>query len=325
MSVAFTHAFVEGMRYNGVYVDFEPGWEHRGNGQTFPGGQPEGPLTHHTGVDYGAGYRTLVDGRADLAGPLSNICTWPTAPAGYVGHITVIAAFPANHAGAAGGSWARPYPDTRVFNRLVWGNEVMFPGFKPWTASQYRTARIAAAVVLGIRRRGAEWAKGHYETSVTGKWDPGIGNGRAEWFPMDRFRREIGDALKEDDMATPEELWDHYLLDRWSGNEMRAGQLLGWIGQHVVAARRDSAENNKILAGQQAAINALAAALAEREGIDPAVITEAVKTAMTTSISETVLPELRTVVTDVLGADNEAQADAIVDELATRLHGQAQT
>lgn len=206
MSVAFANAFVAGMRYNGVHVKFESGWERRGNGQSFPAAGPEGPLTHHTGGPYDGGYSLLVHGRSDLRGPLCNICTWAD------GSITLIAAHPSNNAGAAGGSWARPYPDTRSFNRLVWGNEVMYPGTRPWTPAQYRTARIAAAVVCGIRKRGSEWARAHYETSVTGKWDPGIGNGRHEWFPFDRFRADLWDALKsappeqEDDMAlTPEQ------------------------------------------------------------------------------------------------------------------------
>jgi hypothetical protein len=203
MSVAFARAFVDGMRYNGVYVDFEPGWETRGNGQTFPNGQPDGELTHHTGAPYGGGYSILVHGRSDLPGPLCS-----------------------------------------------------------------------------IRRRGAEWARGHYETSTSGKWDPGIGNGRAEWFPMDRFRREMPAALTpnpEDDMPTPQELWDHLLIDRWSGNEMRAGQLLGWIGQHTVASRR-AAEAN------QAAITAMAKLLGQQQGLDAAEIEAAVRRAIEDSL-----------------------------------------
>lgn len=190
MSVAFANAVVAGLRYNRVLVKFEPGWQRRGNGQR---SRYAGELTHHTGVDYGKGYDTLVHGRSDLSGPLCNMCTWPD------GSVTLIAAHPANHAGAAGGSWARPFPDTRNFNRMVWGNEVMYPGVKPWTPAQYRTARIMAGVVCGILKRpNPNWARGHYETSITGKWDPGIGNGRAEWFPMAKFRHEIWGALRHE-------------------------------------------------------------------------------------------------------------------------------
>lgn len=195
--LAFAHAVAAGLRYNGITVRFHPGYERRGNGQSFPAAGPDGSLTHHTGGAYDGGLSLLVDGRRDLSGPLCNQCTYAD------GSVTIIAANPANHAGAAGGSWARPFPDTRNFNRLVWGNEVMFPGTEPWTAAQYRTARVTAAVVVAIRKRGVEWARAHYETSVTGKWDPGIGNGRHEWFPFDRFRTEIPAALTVPAPAPP--------------------------------------------------------------------------------------------------------------------------
>jgi hypothetical protein len=288
MSVAFARAFVDGMRYNGVHVDFEPGWETRGNGQTFPNGQPDGELTHHTGAPYGGGYSVLVHGRSDLPGPLCNISTWPTAPAGYVGHITVIAAHPANHAGAAGGSWARPFPDTRNFNRLVWGNEVMYPGFQPWTAAQYRTARIAAAVVCGIRRRGAEWARGHYETSVTGKWDPGIGNGRAEWFPMARFRREMPAALTpnpEDDMTPEEHAWlraVHHEATLFLPNRREPGRdkerdtVLGFAASAEGRAYR----LEKQVAGLSAAVQTLAAAVESQDGLSADELTAVIRDAM---------------------------------------------
>ena len=197
VSVSFALAVVDGLRYNSVPVKFEPGWDRRGNGQSFPAAGPDGSLTHHTGANYDGGYSTLVRGRQDLSGPLCNSCGHGD------GLVTIIAAFPANHAGAAGGSLARPYPDTRNFNRLVWGHEIMFPGLKPWTPAQYRSARVLAAVILGIRRRGPEWAKAHYETSVTGKWDPGVGNGRHEFFPFNTFRAQLWEALKEVPLPPP--------------------------------------------------------------------------------------------------------------------------
>jgi hypothetical protein len=84
-------------------------------------------------------------------------------------------------------------------------------------------------------------------------------------------------APPEDDMPTPQELWDHLLIDRWSGNEMRAGQLLGWIGQHTVASRR-AAEAN------QAAITAMAKLLGQQQGLDAAEIEAAVRRAIEDSL-----------------------------------------
>jgi hypothetical protein len=191
MSVGFANAVADGLRYNGITVTFEPGWETRGNGLVFPNGRPEGLITHHTGSGYGAGLSTLIVGRPDLSPPLCNCCTYPD------GRIHIIAAHVANHAGASGGKSMGPLPTTTLFNPRVWGNEVMFPGTQPWTPAQYNSARILAGVICGILGRPSpEWARGHWETSISGKWDPGVGNGTATPFDMNRFRREIMPALQ---------------------------------------------------------------------------------------------------------------------------------
>lgn len=189
MSVGFANAVATGLRYNAVPVSFEPGWETRGNGYAFPGGQPQGLITHHTGSGYGAGLAILINGRPDLDGPLCNCCTYPD------GRIHIIAAHPANHAGASGGRSMGPLPVTRLFNSRVWGNEVMYPGTQPWTAAQYRSARVLAGVICGILGVSVEHARAHAETSITGKWDPGKGEGPGVTFPMDRFRAEVWAAL----------------------------------------------------------------------------------------------------------------------------------
>lgn len=201
MSVGFARAVETGLRYNNVPVSFEPGWECRGNGQVFPGGQPQGLLVHHTGSGYGAGLSILIGGRPDLDPPLCNACLYPD------GRVHIIAAHPANHAGASGGRSMGPLPTTTLFNRCVWGVEIMFPGITPWTEAQYRSARVLGGVIGGILHRpNAEWVRSHAECSITGKWDVGAGRGPGISFDMNRFRREIWDALchtppEEDDMA----------------------------------------------------------------------------------------------------------------------------
>lgn len=189
MSVGFTLAVVEGLRYNKVPVTFEPGWETRGNGYVFPNGRPKGLLTHHTGSDYDTGLTVLRDGRPDLDPPLCNCCTFST------GRIHILGAHPANHAGASGGRSMGPLPVTSLFNREVWGNEVMYPGSTPWTPQQYRSARVLAGVICGILGVDAEHARAHAETSRTGKWDVGAGLGPGVTFDMAKFRREIWSAL----------------------------------------------------------------------------------------------------------------------------------
>lgn len=194
MSVTFAREYVRRMRAFGIRVDEHPGCYTRGNGQT---SRYRGPLTHHTGAPFDGGFDVLVNGRSDLRGPLCNVNTWAD------GHQTLIAAHPANHAGAAGGSWARPYPDTRLFNPMVWGNEIMYPGSRPMTAAQYLTALIGAGVAVmiahGLRtldelERYLEWARLHGETSVTGKWDAGYASGRM--IDRHQFRRDIVPAMR---------------------------------------------------------------------------------------------------------------------------------
>ena len=200
MSVGFARAVEAGLRHNNVPVSFERGWETRGNGQSFPGGKPLGLITHHTGADYGTGLSVLVSGRSDLPGPLCNCSTYPD------GRIHIIAAHVANHAGASGGRSMGPLPTTTLFNRLVWGNEVMFPGTKPWTVQQYRSARVLAGVICGILGyRNTEHCRGHSETSVTGKFDPGAGRGHGVPFDMRVFRSEVWAALNQEDDMTPEQ------------------------------------------------------------------------------------------------------------------------
>lgn len=201
MSVGFANAVAAGLRYNGVPVSFEPGWDTRGNGFVFPNGRPQGLIQHHTGDNYGAGLYILVNGRSDLDPPLCNCCTYPD------GRIHIIAAFPANHAGAAAGSSLGPFAPTGLFNPRVWGNEIMYPGLQPMTAAQRRSAQILGGVILGILgKTDTGWVRGHFETSGEGKWDPGLGDGSERSVDMNAFRAGIWTALitklvTEDDMA----------------------------------------------------------------------------------------------------------------------------
>lgn len=166
MSVAFMNAVVARIRARGVVVHFLSGWESRGNGQT---SAYQGMIWHHTATPKSANPPSVLwNGRPDLSGPLCNMS------GNSDGSVTVIAAHPANHAGASGGRSMGPLPKTGSFNRIVFGLEIVYEGLKPMTDAQYYTACVVGAAVSEVLGRpNADWCRGHKETSITGKIDPG--------------------------------------------------------------------------------------------------------------------------------------------------------
>lgn len=186
------------LREYGVTVTFEPDWENRGNGQWTDG--YEGSIIHHTGtpgVSYsnpGPTLRLLRDGRSDLSGPLCN------GQGRFDGSVHIIAAFPANHAGASGGPSMGPLPVTRLFNPRVMGWEMDYAGNTPMSPEQYRTALVIAEATRRLRGRPSmEWTRGHAETSIEGKWDPGYALGKT--INLAAFRADATNIQEGDDMA----------------------------------------------------------------------------------------------------------------------------
>jgi len=184
VSVVFAKAVAEGLRRYGVPVSFEPDHEIRGNGQT---SNYSGLSVHHTG---GGRLNTrtndLVNGRVSppLGGPLCNSAGFDN------GGIHIIADHPANHAGASGGRSMGPLPTTGLFNKLMWGHEIMYPGSSPMSDAAYRSAQILGKVISDILGRPSpEWVRAHMETSITGKWDPGYAPGKT--IDMAAFRRGL--------------------------------------------------------------------------------------------------------------------------------------
>lgn len=159
------------LRAAGILVREAGGWQSRGNGQT---SAYEGGLVHHTATGYGIALpgtgvgNLLINGRPDLRGPLCNYAGNDD------GSITVIAAHPANHAGASGGRSMGPLPVTSLFNRRVMGLEIVYPGTSPMRDVQFRSALVWAKAVADVCGGGnIERVRAHAETSITGKWDPG--------------------------------------------------------------------------------------------------------------------------------------------------------
>lgn len=170
MSVARAREFIHRVRAAGITVHELDGWESRGNGQS---SAYEGWLNHHTATAFGMAPAVLWQGRSDLPGPLCN-------SAGNVdGSITMIAAHPANHAGASGGWDTAPLPRTTLFNKCVWGHEIVYPGTVAMNPAQYRTMLICSKIGVDIWGYGdVNRIKFHQGTSVTGKWDCGYSPGK---------------------------------------------------------------------------------------------------------------------------------------------------
>ena len=211
MSVARCAEINARLRAAGITVREAGGWQSRGNGQT---SAYEGGLVHHTATGYGIALpgtgvgNLLINGRPDLRGPLCNYAGNDD------GSITVIAAHPANHAGASGGRSMGPLPVTTLFNRRVLGLEIVYPGTSPMRDAQFRSALVWSKAVADVVGRGdVERVRAHAETSITGKWDPGFAPNRT--IDMAAFRNAARNV--EDDLTPEERRWLKFVFDRVAG------------------------------------------------------------------------------------------------------------
>ncbi|MEU6202971.1 N-acetylmuramoyl-L-alanine amidase [Micromonospora musae] len=157
---------VDVLRGAGVQVVVEGDWLNRMRPGSF---DPIGVLWHHTASTSSAtnphpALNICINGRPDLAGPLCQ------ALVDYHGVFHVISAGRCNHAGASRGSGPIPAGDG---NTLMIGWEIDYNGVdQEMTAAQYNASIAATAAVLTRLGRDASHARGHRETSTTGKIDP---------------------------------------------------------------------------------------------------------------------------------------------------------
>lgn len=201
-AVQFTLEWAAEARRLGAIVDFLPGWETRGNGQA---ANYTGAVVHHTAflssqASPFPAERTLTTGRVDLPGPLCNVAgPWcpESAP-----RLVVVAAHPANHAGASGGRSMGPLPVTTLFNPRVFGLEIDYAGLSPMSAGQHRAALIFGRALCNVLQVSSEYVRGHAETSITGKWDPGHAPGKT--IDLAALRAEISN-FQEDDLFTDQD------------------------------------------------------------------------------------------------------------------------
>lgn len=163
-----------------------PGWKTRGRPSSTGGFDPVGVLWHHTGAkdtnphsiaDDKAYAEWLAEiGRSDLPAPLCQLSI------GRDGTVYVCAAGRGNHAGKAKASGSVAAGDG---NQLYIGVECQNTGSEGWPAAQ-RDAMVTTGAVLATKvlHTSAQAQRGHRETSVTGKWDPGK-------LDLDEFRADV--------------------------------------------------------------------------------------------------------------------------------------
>jgi hypothetical protein len=179
------------LRDAGLKVIEVPGWRGFGRPASTGGFHPRGVLWHHTGskdsnpnsikddLEYAKWLAEI--GRSDLPAPLCQLSV------GRDGTVYVCADGRGNHAGKAKASGPVPAGDG---NELYAGVECQNSGSEGWSKAQYRSMVTLGAVLSDkVIHCTANANRAHKETSVTGKWDPGL-------LDMDKFRDDIGEAMK---------------------------------------------------------------------------------------------------------------------------------
>ncbi|GAA2812725.1 peptidoglycan recognition protein family protein [Saccharopolyspora taberi] len=212
------------LRAAGLGVVATPGWAQRGVRGTPPA--PVGVLNHHTATpssdrNPAPSVQLTIGGRSDLLGPLCHIVI------GADGTSHIIAAGRANHAGKAKASGPNPAGDG---NTLYLGVEWDYDGTHPPSPAQYNAAVQVNAALLRHLGRPAEAARGHKETSVTGKIDPAH-------VDMDRFRADVARAMAggpADDGGLESMALDTRYRD-WAGNEQTVQSFMDNVDRRLAA------------------------------------------------------------------------------------------
>lgn len=184
------------LQAGGCMVKTYEGWLTRGR----PTGDfdPFGVLIHHTGTATSMTRPAptvpmCIKGRPDLPGPLCHVVI------GFDGLCHVIAAGRANHAGTNKGSGPIAAGDG---NAQMIGFEVDYSGSQAMSPVQFDAMVKASAAVLKKLGKNESFARGHKETSTSGKWDPGKQGSSSPEYRMDGIRAEIKKALAATDKIT---------------------------------------------------------------------------------------------------------------------------
>jgi len=174
----------DALRAEGCTVKVYDGWRTRGRPASTGQFNTFATLWHHTGTRTSANrpnptLHTIIEGRPDLPGPLA------AALIGWDGVVHVVAAGRANHAGRARASGPVPAGDG---NEMYVGFEIDYDGTQEMGPQQYDAAIRAGVAVSRHYDHSANYCRGHKETSVTGKWDPGN-------VSLDKMRADVAALL----------------------------------------------------------------------------------------------------------------------------------
>ena len=166
------------LRDAGLKVAPVDGWESRGRGEM---GELAGVMCHHTATTAPGNMpslRTLIDGRPDLAGPLSQLGL------GRDGTFYVVAAGRCNHAGV--GTWAGVSTGNSSFIGIEAENDGVG---EPWPLVQMDAYARGVAAILAHLGFGADACAGHKEYALpTGRKDDPS-------FDMDAFRSTVAGLM----------------------------------------------------------------------------------------------------------------------------------
>lgn len=312
-----------------LVVTYEPGWETRGNGTS---ADYVGALVHHTaGASSQArpfpSQKVLVGGRPDLPGPLCNEAVpWCTVDQP---RLHVVAAHPANHAGASGGRSMGPLPVTRLFNPKVRGLEIDYAGSTPMTDGQWLVAlawALANAEVVG--GGDIDTIRAHFETSVTGKWDIGAGGSRS--VDMGGFRSDAahltifeGITMAElfDTRVQGRNVFDWFIqLQSELRDRAREGAISALFDTRVqgrnpfdwfIQAAADETAREAREAARDAALLATVKAVAAGGGVDPEAVAAAAQRGAEQALAGADFPTAAQIGDAVLAAQERAELDRL--------------
>ncbi len=180
-------------RAEGCRVKTYDGWHTRSRPDSSGDFHPFGLLWHHTGTPTSMlrpapSVGTCIHGRPDLPGPLCQVVI------GFDGLCHVIAAGRCNHAGTNDGIGTGPIPAGDGNAQMV-GFEFDYSGSQDMGPAQMEAGIKASAAVLRKLERGPSFARGHKETSTSGKWDPGRRGSSSPEYLMGGIRDKIGVAM----------------------------------------------------------------------------------------------------------------------------------